>query len=313
MAFAALCLSCALVAASVALVLSAPIELRRAGAVRAADLGALAASWMEYLGHKAPLVRLGSVGLLPSVVTRLREALSARGVALTQYGTLAFALCATAAAALAGAVVSMSVLGAAVGVLAAVGAWGALVGGHERERSRRACAQMPDVLRSFASALGAGKSLTQAVEHVGSSVGEPLGTEFLRASFEIRGGRSVEDAVDDLASRVDVPGMALLGTALQISRRTGAPLGDLLSRATRMVNETVGLQRELEVKTAQVRLSSRVVGVLPVVLAGLLVLVSPDYRAGVVLPVGRGSLCAAALLDVLAFIAVRRIMGRTLS
>ena len=170
---------------------------------------------------------------------------------------------------------------------------------------------MPEVLRSLSASLGAGRSLSQAIEYVGRNVGEPLGSEFLRASFEVKGGASVEGAVGELCSRNDVPGMALLGTSLQISQKTGSPLGDLFSRTSQMVSDAVGLRRELQVKTSQVRLSAKVVSGMPV-LACVLVIVSPDYRAGLALPAGRACLCVAALLDVAALLMVRAVMRRSL-
>jgi tight adherence protein B len=209
-------------------------------------------------------------------------------------------------------VVSWSFLGALVGGAAVCAGLATFVGRFERRQRDLACAQMPEVLRSFAATLGAGKSLAQSIDHVGSTVGEPLGSEFLRVSFEIRGGRAVCEAVDDLAARLDVPGLALLGAALQISQRTGAPLGELLERTTRMVGETVGMRRELVAKTSQVRLSANVVAALPVVLVGVLTLMSPDYRAGLALAAGRACLCAAALLDIAALVLVKRIMAGVL-
>ena len=79
-----------------------------------------------------------------------------------------------------------------------------------------------------------------------------------------------------------------------------------------MVSDAVGLRRELQVKTSQVRLSAKVVSGMPVVLACVLVLVSPDYRAGLALPAGRACLCVAALLDVAALLMVRAVMRRSL-
>ena len=266
----------------------------------------------EQVGHWVPVVRLSNAAAVVGPSGRLCDALQGRGLELTRRGTVAVALFASCASALAGLLLSRSLLGVPVGLVAVLALALGLVSRHERRRSDGAAAQMPEVLRSLSASLGAGRSLSQAIEYVGRNVGEPLGSEFLRASFEVKGGASVEGAVGELCSRNDVPGMALLGTSLQISQKTGSPLGDLFSRTSQMVSDAVGLRRELQVKTSQVRLSAKVVSGMPVVLACVLVIVSPDYRAGLALPAGRACLCVAALLDVAALLMVRAVMRRSL-
>lgn len=267
---------------------------------------------LEQLGHWPPMARLGNLAPLVGPSERLRAALAARGASLTRRGCVAFSAVSLAGLALALAAAARSALGAAAGAALWL-SWAALaVGRHERGRADEAARQMPEVLRSIAASLGAGKSLPQAIEHVGMSVGEPLGSEFLRASFEIKGGMPVEEAVASLCGRNGAPGMALLGTALQISQRTGSSLDELLSRTARMAQGSVALRRELEVKTSQARLSAKVVSLMPLLLVGALAAMSPEYREGLAQPAGRACLCAAALLDLAALAAVRSIMRRSM-
>lgn len=267
---------------------------------------------LEVCGHWVPLVRFGNAAAVKGFSTRLEAAFAQRGIVLSRRGCVACMVLLPAVLALAGLVVSGSLLGCAVGCVAAAALLAAAVGRHESSAKDLAAAQMPEVLRSISAALGAGKSLPQAIEHVGRNLGEPMGSEFLKTSFEIKGGRSIDEAVGALCSRVDAPGVALLGTALQISQRTGSPVGDLFSRTSQMVGETVALKRELQVKTSQVRLSAKVVSAMPVVLTCVLVLLSEDYRAGLALPAGRACLVLAALLDAVALYMVGRIMQRSL-
>ena len=102
--------------------------------------------------------------------------------------------------------------------------------------------------------------------------------------------------------------MAVLGTSLQISQRTGSSLNELFARTALMVSDGVALRRELSVKTSQVRLSARIVASMPVLLAAALVLLSADYRAGLAMPAGRLCLGVAVLLDISALWFIRRQM-----
>lgn len=175
----------------------------------------------------------------------------------------------------------------------------------ERDRIERA---MPEAFGSLAVSLGSGLSLSQAMQYVGSRAEEPVHTEFLHASALMTCGVSSVDALDELVERLDAPALDLVVLALKVSRRTGAALGGLLAEAAGLVGERIDLLRRLEVKTAQVRMSARLVAGMPVFMVGFLSLVSSDFRAGVFTPPGFGSLAVALLLDMLAWSIIRKIM-----
>ena len=115
--------------------------------------------------------------------------------------------------------------------------------------------------------------------------------------------------IRELAEELDVPGARLLATALVISHRTGSPLRDLLLRSARIAERQGEFERMLVVKTAQVRLSVRIVCLLPVAMVGLLTLMSPDFQQGLLTPSGVGCVCAAMMLDALALFLIRRMMA----
>lgn len=308
-------LGCACAGASAFMLAMAAAEAAQARASRPrrpVRLREEAAGRLEQLGHWAPVARLSNLGPVVGPSERLRDALAARGLSLTRRGCVAFSAVSLALVAGLLAAALRTPLGAAVAAALWASAAGVVVGRHERGRADEAARQMPEVLRSISASLGAGKSLPQAIEHVGRGVGEPLGSEFLRASFEVKGGMPVERAVSDLCGRNDVPGMALLGTALQISQRTGSSLDELLSRTAQMAQGDVALRRELEVKTSQARLSAKVVSLMPLLLVAALAAMSPEYRDGLAQPAGRACLCVAALLDAAALAAVRSIMRRSM-
>ena len=266
----------------------------------------------ELVGHAAPLLRVGAIGPVARAGEELRLALAAHGASLSAQGCLAAALMGGACSGALGAAAACGAAGAIVGVVAWAAACVAFAGKRRRERDLACAAQMPEVLRTLSGCLAAGQSLAQALVYLGANVSEPLGPEFARASFQVASGMPVEDAVDGLCRRVDAPGMALLGTALCISQRTGSPLGDLLHRCARMVSSAAALRRDLMVKTSQGRLSARIVACVPLLVVGVLVLISPDYRSGLATPLGRGALAVSALLDITALWLVRRVMSGSL-
>ena len=167
---------------------------------------------------------------------------------------------------------------------------------------------MPGVFRTLAMAMGSGETLSQAVEYVGTHEEGAAGRAFKRASLRLRCGESVEVSLDKLVKELDAPGVGLLATALNISQRTGSPLRSLFQHSAALVERQGEFERTLSVKTAQVRLSVRIVSLLPVIMVSLLSLLSPDYRAGLFTMGGTACVLLAAVMDATALIIIRRLM-----
>ena len=167
---------------------------------------------------------------------------------------------------------------------------------------------MPSVMRTMATALESGHTLVQAIDYVGLHERGPVAEPFVRASLRLRCGMSVESTLDVLAHELDAPGINLLVTALCISQRTGSPLRNLLRSAAVLLEQQEGFGRMLRVRTAQVRLSVRVVCSLPPLMVCLLALISPDFQKGLVSPTGIACLLVSAAMDGVALLAIRRIM-----
>ncbi len=178
---------------------------------------------------------------------------------------------------------------------------------RERER-REILGAMPGIYRTLSVALGSGQTLSQAVAYVGAHEHGAVARVFARMSLRLRCGTPTEEAVGLLARELSVPGADLLATALVISHRTGSPLRDLLLRSASLAEQQREFERTLSVKTAQVRLSVRIVCLLPAVMMGLLGLMSPDFQAGLATPVGIGCVTVAAVLDGAALLIIGRLM-----
>lgn len=217
-------------------------------------------------------------------------------------------LLAMAVSALAGLLVALSPIGLALGG-ALPFALCAVVGARRLDAGRGAVARaMPEAFHALAISLGSGHSLEQALRFVGNHAEEPIRTEFTRASFEMACGASAASALDALLHRLPAPGLDLVALALKVSQRTGAPLRDLLAQAADMVGERVELERALETKTTQARMSARLVTAMPVAMTVVLGLLSDDFRAGLATSTGAGAIALALGLNALAWVLIKRIM-----
>ena len=167
---------------------------------------------------------------------------------------------------------------------------------------------MPSIFRTIAVALGSGLTLSQSIEYVSKHTEGVVSESFCIADMQIKCGFPIEEAIEDLAERLDAPGVNLLASALVISHRTGSPLKNLLQKTAELVELQEKNQRLIATKTAQVRLSARIVCLLPVVLLIILSLVSPDFQKGLFTPSGVICTVIAMVMDCIALLIIRSIM-----
>lgn len=224
----------------------------------------------------------------------------------------ALLLVAVCCAGLAGLLVARSALGLLAGVVVAMACVMLGAEAAARRHAQAVAEGMPATFRSLAASLAAGRTLPQALAYQGAHGREETREAFSRAALRMSCGYSSQEALDALVGELSAPDSELLVCALSVAHRTGSPLRGLFESSARMVEERQELGRALAVKTAQVRLSVRVVCALPAVLACVLVLLSPDYRAGIATAAGSLSVVVAVLLDVLAVLVIRRLVGRVL-
>lgn len=208
----------------------------------------------------------------------------------------------------AGGVVSLSVSGALIGAAAPVMVL-AVAGGRAKKATARDVERaMPEAFGALSIALGSGHSLAQAMRYVGVHSREPIRSEFMRVGFAIDCGFSASEALDGLIRRLHAPGLDMVTLALKVSQRTGAPLKDLLEEAARLVGDRIELQRTLDVKTSQARMSARLVAGMPVAMIVFLTLLSSDFRKGVATVSGAFCVLAALGLNAVAWMVIRKIM-----
>ncbi len=195
-----------------------------------------------------------------------------------------------------------------------VGVMGSFVGielwhsSRVRARERALIDEMPEVFRTLAMALGSGETLMQAIEYVGMHERGYAGSAFVQAALRLRCGSSAEEAMDQLSRDLDAPGVGLLTTALVIAQRTGSPLRGLFQSSAQLVERQGEYERMLAVKTAQVRLSVRIVCLLPLLLVSVLSLISVDFQHGLATLPGMVCLLVASAMDGCALLIIRHLM-----
>lgn len=184
--------------------------------------------------------------------------------------------------------------------------------GHDlADRRRRLFVDqtLPTVLRMSAS-LRAGGSLLQAMQGVAREGLSPTADEFRRALDEVGMGFSLDEALDRLADRIGTEDYAALAISLAVQRRVGGNAALVLDTLAESAQARVELSQQIAVLTAQQRLSSWILVLLPLVVALLFFVADPEFLAPMVstLP-GRLMVLTAAALQAMGSWALRKMGG----
>lgn len=197
-----------------------------------------------------------------------------------------------------------TLLGLALGL---AGPWIFLLVRQDR-RERAFLAHLPDTLQLLASSLKAGYSLPQAIDTVVRQGEPPVATEFHRALVEHRLGVPLEDALERVASRLRSGDFSWVVMAIRIQRDVGGNLAELLTTVAETLRERERLRRQVQVLSAEGRLSGIILGALPVVFGAYLLVARPEYLRPMTTPLGVVMLVVAVTLLVVGGLWVAKIV-----
>ncbi|WP_380168606.1 type II secretion system F family protein [Jannaschia sp. R86511] len=148
---------------------------------------------------------------------------------------------------------------------------------RETRRRREFLRLLPETLGLVASGLRAGYSVPQSLEAVVQEGQEPMRAEFNRALVEVRLGVAIDDALEGVAARMRSQDFRWVVMAMRIHREVGGNLSEILDTVGATLRERSRLRRQVDVLSAEGRLSAWIIGLLPVVFSFYLLLTRPEY------------------------------------
>jgi tight adherence protein B len=137
---------------------------------------------------------------------------------------------------------------------------------------------LPDAIDIMAGSLEAGSSLQMSLDLVAREIPAPVSTEFARALREVSLGMALDDALLNMLDRVSSEDLDMLATAVAIQYRVGGNLAEVLKVIAHTIRERVRIRADIRTLTAQQTMSANILIILPVVLAGLLFILNPNYE-----------------------------------
>jgi tight adherence protein B len=278
---------------------------------------------LQALGTSAPgsfaLLRQGRLSASPALdlllrslpfAPRLELLLEQAEIGITVARLLTYSALAAGGGAIAGAVLpgrGLSLCLAALGAFVPL----SLVLLARARRTRKLSEQLPDALDMMARSLRAGHALTSAFKMVATELPPPISLEFARAFEEQNLGVPFERAVVQMTKRTPKNlELKLFAVSVILQKETGGNLVEIVEKLAETIRQRYRFYGKLATLTAEGRMSSYVLGALPILTAGFMALGNPHYLSLLVTSkVGQAVLAYAIGTWIVGFIWMRR-MGK---
>ena len=147
------------------------------------------------------------------------------------------------------------------------------------QRRREFERQLVDILVLMTGAVRAGYSLLQALSVVEQEIRAPASEEISRVTREVELGRSLSEALNGMASRMENDDLQLVVTSININQQVGGNMATMLEAVTATIRERQRLFGEIRSQTSMQRFTGFFLTMLPIIVAALLFVINPSYMS----------------------------------
>jgi len=136
---------------------------------------------------------------------------------------------------------------------------------------------LPEALDMIVRGVKSGLPVAETIVVVSEEMQGPIAEEFARVTQDARIGMTLEAALWASALRLETPEFKFFVVVLTVQRETGGNLAETLENLSELVRSRRQMKLKVKAMSSEARASQYILGGLPFAIAGLLLLVSPDY------------------------------------
>ena len=136
---------------------------------------------------------------------------------------------------------------------------------------------MVDGMTLMANGVKAGLSVQQCLERVSENMPNPISQEFGLVLAQLRVGRGMNEALNELGMRIPKPDVQMFVTAVNILSETGGNMAETFQTITYTIRERQKIEKKIEAMTAQGVTQGIIITLVPFFLMGVFAMVDPTY------------------------------------
>ncbi|MFW6028522.1 MAG: type II secretion system F family protein [bacterium] len=134
-----------------------------------------------------------------------------------------------------------------------------------------------DAIDVMVRGLKSGLPVNDALKVIASEMAAPVGPEFAEVVEGQRVGISIDQGIERMFERVPLAEVNFLSIVVMIQQKTGGNLAEALSNLSRVLRDRKKLKARIVAVSQEAKASAVIVGSLPFLIMGGVLLVSPNY------------------------------------
>lgn len=179
----------------------------------------------------------------------------------------------------------------------------------ERKSEATFYEQLPEALDLLARAVRTGHALTSAMEIVAAEMPDPIKSEFSSAVDEVKFGISLEDALNNMCSRMPLTDLRYFSITVIIHRETGGNIAQIFDNLAKLIRERLQFKRQIKALTAEGRLSAIILLMMPIGMFGYIYVVNFKYISVLLTdPMGQLLLICAVVAQIVGFFVMKKMI-----
>ena len=172
-----------------------------------------------------------------------------------------------------------ALLSLGVGIVFGAGIPHFLVGWFVGRRLNNFTVKFPDAIELLVRGLRSGLPVTETLGVVATEVPGPVGEEFKMVTERIKIGRTMEDALQETADRLNTAEFSFFCITLAIQRETGGNLAETLSNLADVLRKRAQMKLKIKAMSSESKASAYIVGSLPFIVFTMIWWVNAKYLA----------------------------------
>lgn len=211
----------------------------------------------------------------------LRRRLEATGKSWTlgRYATFCAVLAAVAFLGLTakGAPFLLSLL---AGLFIGIGLPHMVVGKLIKRRIAKFINKFPDAIELLVRGLRSGLPISETMGVVGAEIPDPVGAEFRGVADRMRIGRTMDQALQETADKLNTPEFQFFCITLAIQRETGGNLAETLGNLADVLRKRMQMKLKISAMSSESKASAYIIGSLPFLVFAIIYFMNPGYMGG---------------------------------
>ncbi|MET4697503.1 tight adherence protein B [Constrictibacter sp. MBR-5] len=174
-------------------------------------------------------------------------------------------------------------------------------------RTNKFLTQFPEAIDQIVRGVRSGLPVGEAMKSIATELADPVAGEFQAVVDQVRLGQNMDEALWSVAARLQIPEFNFLVISMGVQRETGGNLAETLENLSDIIRRRHQMQQKVRAMASEARASAWIVGALPVLLFGAMMLLNPDYASALFTdPRGKMLLGAAICTEALGIFVMSR-------